>query len=162
MLLSSDILHVYSAISDRLQLNTHLTNLRRHRASLLAATTAYSDLQALVDTAATVVRSHLTKAHDEPVDGAYCDYAAYLAARQRLVELMVERDSMFEAVGKVAVEVMRGEEEMARVIYACRREMGRDGTGKAGIRGRRVSRGEGIEPPPPYRDRDVWKLEGES
>ena len=67
---------------------------------------------------------------------------------------------MFEEVGKVALEVVRGEEEMAMMVYACRREMGRQGAGKEGLRGRRVSSGDGIEPPPPYRDRDVWEIEG--
>lgn len=108
------------------------------------------------------MRSHLTKAHDEPIDGAYCDYAAYLLARQQLVELMVERDRTFEEVGRAAVEVMTGEQEMARVVYACRREMGRERAGKEGLRGRRVSRGDGVEPPPPYDVRDVLDYTGGS
>jgi len=149
------------AQSNRPKLRTHLTTLHIHRATLIHATTSYTVVQANVTSAARIVHSHITKAHDEPIDGAFCDYAAYLAARQRLVELMVERDSMFYEAGKVALEVVRDEEEMARVVYACRREMERGGAGKEGLRGRRVSAGDGIEPPPPYRDREVWEVEGD-
>jgi len=149
------------AQSNRPKLRTYLTTLHIHRATLTHATTSYTVLQANVTSAARIVQSHLIKAHDEPIDGAFCDYAAYLAARQRLVELMVERDRKFEEVGIVAVEVMKGEEKMARTVYACRREMERGGAGKEGLRGRRVSAGDGIEPPPPYQDRDVWEVEGD-
>jgi len=72
---------------------------------------------------------------------------------------MVERDGMFEDAGRVALEVVSGEEAMASMVYACRREMGREGTSKAGIRGRRVRGGEAIQPPPPYQQ--GWDVGGE-